>query len=47
MRSRGSRSSWMHWRVTEKAPVMVACEAMIVAAVASNTISGSMLTGTS
>jgi hypothetical protein len=30
----------MHWRVTEKAPVIVACEAMIVATVASTTISG-------
>ena len=40
MRSRGSRSSWIAWRVTENAPVIVACEAMIVAAVASSTMSG-------
>ena len=47
IRRRGSRSSCTAWRVTEKAPVIVACEAMMAASVASNTIHGSMIAGTS
>ena len=47
IRSRGSRSSCTAWRVTENAPVMVACEAMTAASVASTTIHGSSGAGTS
>ena len=39
--TRGSRSSCTAWRVSENAPEIVACDAMIVAAVASSTSNGS------
>ena len=38
MAKRGSRPSWMAWRVSENAPVMTAWLAMIVAMVAMITI---------
>ena len=37
MTRRGIQPSWIAWRVIEKAPVMIAWLAMIVAAVASST----------
>ena len=36
--SRGRKPSWIAWRVTENAPEMTACEAMIAATVATITI---------
>jgi hypothetical protein len=38
MRSRGRYPSWTAWCATENAPVMTACEAITVAAVARKTI---------
>ena len=38
MRSLGNRPSFEAWAATENAPVMTACEAMMVAAVASSTM---------
>ncbi len=44
---RGRKPNWMAWRVNENAPVSVACEAMMAAAVASSTIGYSAQSGKS
>ena len=38
MLSRGRKPSWIAWRVSEAVPVIEACDAITVAAVASATI---------